>query len=180
MLIALSSSCKLFSVGEVLWDSVWVYTPQEGCRKRPIRSTGPATLGKQGRNFEATFAVSSSSSSLTRCPQAYMCGRVKQNLYCSGSTLRGGRRLTTQAPQRGTQPSLSDFQSTSETSLFCSVSFARTLSQWQTKRLRIQRLQVGPQMRDNLRLSSEEETEMSTAILSAFYDIDMLYKVLSI
>ncbi|KAF4105511.1 hypothetical protein G5714_013173 [Onychostoma macrolepis] len=31
-------------------------------------------------------------------------------------------------------------------------------------------------MRDHLRLSSSEETEMSATILSAFYDIDMLYK----
>ncbi|XDV50749.1 hypothetical protein PO909_019764 [Leuciscus waleckii] len=34
-------------------------------------------------------------------------------------------------------------------------------------------------MRDYLRLSSSEETEMSATILSAFYDIDMLYKYLS-
>lgn len=33
-------------------------------------------------------------------------------------------------------------------------------------------------MRNHLRLSSSEETEMSATILSAFYDIDMLYKVL--
>ncbi|XP_056128451.1 mRNA decay activator protein ZFP36L2-like isoform X1 [Rhinichthys klamathensis goyatoka] len=31
-------------------------------------------------------------------------------------------------------------------------------------------------MRDHLRLSSSEETEMSATILSAFYEIDMLYK----
>ncbi|XP_016329315.1 zinc finger protein 36, C3H1 type-like 2 isoform X2 [Sinocyclocheilus anshuiensis] len=137
-----------------------------------MRSTVPATLEKQGVTFEATFAVSLRAAP----PQAYMCGRAKQTLYCSGSALRGGRRRFAAKTQRGTHPSFSEFQTTSETSLFCSVSLAQILSQWQTKLLRIQRLQVGPQMRDHLRLSSSEETEMSATILSAFYDIDMLYK----
>ncbi len=174
MLIALSSSCKLlFSVGEVLWVSV---NAAGGVQKATNQIHSPGDTWKAGRNFEATFAVPppplyALSSSL------YVRESKADSLLFWLGTARWEKTDNT-STQRGTQPSLSEFQSTSETSLFCSESFAQTLSQWQTKRLRIQRLQVGFQMRDHLRLSSSEETEMSATILSAFYDIDMLYKVL--
>lgn len=53
-----------------------------------------------------------------------------------------------------------------------------THQSWQTKSLALHYgILVGPQMKDQLRLKTSE-IEMSATILSGFYDIDMLYKVI--
>lgn len=152
-----------------------------GSCDRPIRSRAAATLEKNRRGVgQSLLQLFRPRPLLTRDSGSYMLRgkRAVCVLFSLGTSRRetGSNNTNKNSNTNNSRVSSSRFRPCLE--LVCFPPFFSPNQSWQTKSLALHYgISVGPQMKDQLRLKTKE-IEMSATILSGFYDIDMLYKVI--